>query len=126
MKIDHYALASNSEEESNRFFIDLLGLKKTRSFIVSVDLMKKFFGKEKEQKIVRYENENLSFEVFITEDNSKSNDIFSHICLVIDDRDNIVEQSLSMGYKTIKVPRKNSDGYYLFITDSFGNLYEIK
>jgi len=31
-----------------------------------------------------------------------------------------------MGYDLIKVPRKDSNGYYRFIKDGFRNLYEIK
>jgi len=31
-----------------------------------------------------------------------------------------------MGYDIVKVPRKDGVGYYLFIKDSFQNLYEIK
>lgn len=126
MRIEHFALASNSEDDSDIFFVNLLGLKKARSFNVSADLMEKFFGINKEQKLVRYENENVSVEVFITNDNSKSKDMFSHVCLVIKNRDELVKKSSSMGFTSIKVLRKDSDGYYLFIKDSFGNLYEIK
>lgn len=126
MKAEHIAVTSNSEAESDKFFIELLGLRKTRSFNVSADLIEQFFGVKKEQQIIRYENDDISFEIFITDDNSKSKDIFSHICLVVENRDEFVNKSLTMGYTTIKVPRKDSEGYYLFIKDLFGNLYEIK
>ncbi|MFX0072637.1 MAG: VOC family protein [Candidatus Hermodarchaeota archaeon] len=126
MKIEHIALASNSEYDSDKFFKDLLGLKKTRSFIVSADLMVQFFNVDKEQQIIRYENDTLSFEVFITNSDSKSKDIFSHVCLVVDNHETFVEKTRSLGFNVIKVPRKNREGYYLFIKDSFGNLYEIK
>ncbi len=126
MKAEHIAVASNSEAESDKFFIELLGLRKTRSFNVSADLIEQFFGVKKEQQIIRYENDDINFEIFITDDNSKSKDIFSHICLVVENRDEFVNKSLTMGYTTIKVPRKDSEGYYLFIKDLFGNLYEIK
>jgi hypothetical protein len=126
MKAEHFAVASNSEADSDKFFIGLLGLKKTRSFTVSEDLMEQFFEVKKEQKLIRYEKNELNFEVFITDDTTKSKDTFTHVCLVIEDRDNFVNKSLSMGYTTIKVIRKDGDGYYLFIKDSYGNLYEIK
>ncbi len=126
MKVEHIAVASNSEGDSDKFFINLLGLRKARSFNVSADLMEQFFGVKKEQQLIRYENDDLSFEIFITDDNSKTKDLFTHICLVVEDRDKFVEKSLSMGYTTIKVPRKGGDGYYLFIKDSYENLYEIK
>ena len=126
MKAEHIAVASNSEVDSDKFFISLLGLKKTRSFNVSADLMEQFFNIKKEQKLIRYQNNEISFEIFITDDLSKSKDVFTHICLVVEDRDELINNSLSMGYTTIKVPRKDGSGYYLFIKDSYGNLYEIK
>lgn len=126
MKVEHIAVASNSEVDSDKFFINLLGLRKARSFNVSADLMEQFFGLKKEQQLIRYENDDLNFEIFITDDNSKSKDIFTHVCLLVEDRDEFVKKSLSMGYTTIKVPRKDGDGYYLFIKDLYENLYEIK
>ena len=124
--LEHIAIAANYEENSDDFFIKLLGLQKTRSFTVSPDLMEKFFGVSKEQKIIRYEKGSLSFEVFITNDDSKAQDTFSHSCLLIENRDEFVNKANSMGYDIIKVPRTNGIGYYLFIKDSFHNLYEIK
>jgi len=125
-KIEHIAIASNTEEDSDKFFTGLLGLIKTRSFEVAADLMEKFFGVNKVQKIIRYERRSLSFEVFITNDNSKATDIFSHVCILIKERDIFVNKVSSMGFPVIKVPRRDSNGYYLFIKDAFENLYEIK
>ncbi len=124
--IEHIAVAANSETDSDKFFIGLLGLKKTRSFTVSPDLMEKFFGLKKEQRIVRYGNNNLDFEVFITNDSSRARDIFTHSCLIIENRDELVDRAFSMGFELVKVPRNDNDGYYLFIKDSYQNLYEIK
>jgi catechol 2,3-dioxygenase-like lactoylglutathione lyase family enzyme len=126
MKIEHIAVASNSIEDSDRFFTELLGLKKIKTFSVSAELMEKFFRLNKEYIFVRYQNDNLGVEVIITNDNSKSIDIFTHSCLTVDNRDEFVNISSSMGYTTIKVPRKESEGYYLFVKDSFGNLFEVK
>ena len=125
-EIEHVAIASNTEEDSDRFFIELLGLIKTRSFEVSADLMEKFFGVNKIQKIVRYEKDSVSFEVFITDDENKAKDIFSHVCILIKDRDIFVNKASSMGFSIIKVPRTDGNGYYLFIKDAYQNLYEIK
>jgi len=126
MKIEHVAVGYNSEKESDKFFINLLGLKKTRSKLVSADLMEKFFGVKKEHIFVIYENEDSNFEVFITNDKSKANDVFTHSCLLIENRNEFVNKASSMGFDVVKVPRKDSNGYYLFIKDSFHNLYEIK
>ena len=126
MKIEHIAVGYNSEEEADRFFIDLLGLKKIRSKSVPEDLMKKFFSVKKESKFVLYGNQDSNFEVFITNDNRRAQDVFTHSCLLIENRDEFVDKTSSMGYDLVKVPRKNSNSYYLFIKDGFQNLYEIK
>jgi len=126
LKIEHLAVSSNSEEDSDNFFIKLLGLKKLRSFVVSSDLMEQFFKVKKDHKVIRYGNEELSVEVFITDDKSKVIDKFTHICLVIEDRAKLIDMARQMNYELIKVPRKDSDVFYLFLKDKFGNLYEIK
>ena len=99
---------------------------KVRNFFVSSDLMNQFFEVMKEQKIIRYESQKISAEVFITDDKSTSKDIFTHICLTVDNRDEFVNKANKMGYKVNKVPRKDKDSYYLFVKDNYGNLYEIK
>jgi len=126
MKLIHFAVASNSEEESNKFFTKLLNLKETRDFSVPANLIEKFFEVKKEKRIIRYESENIVAEVFITEDQSKRKDTFTHICLEVENRDKMVKEARELGFKVIKIPRENGEGYYLFIRDSFGNIYEIK
>jgi len=126
LKIEHLAVSSNSEEDSDNFFIKLLGLKKMRSFVVSSDLMEQFFKVTKEHKVIRYGNEEVSIEVFITDDKSKVIDKFTHMCLLIEDRAKLIDTARQMNYEVIKVPRKDSDVFYLFLKDKFGNLYEIK
>ncbi|MFX0140490.1 MAG: VOC family protein [Candidatus Hodarchaeota archaeon] len=126
MKIEHIAVGYNSEKESDKFFIDLLGLKKIRLKSIPPELRDKAFGMKREYTFVVYGNEDLSFEVFITNDNSKARDAFTHSCLLIENRDEFVNKASSMGFDVAKVPRKESEGYYLFIRDSYRNLYEIK
>ncbi|MFW9879595.1 MAG: VOC family protein [Candidatus Thorarchaeota archaeon] len=126
MDIEHIAVGYNSEEEANKFFVDLLGLKKIRSKSVSKDLMMKFFSVKRETKFVLYGNQDSIFEVFITNDNSRAQDVFTHSCLLIEKRDEFLSRASSMGYDLVKVPRNDNNGYYLFIKDGFRNLYEIK
>ncbi|MFX1344665.1 MAG: VOC family protein [Promethearchaeota archaeon] len=126
MEIEHIGIGYNSEEEADKFFIVLLGLKKIRSKFVSENLMKKFFDAKRDCKYVIYGNKDSNFEVFITNDNSRAKDVYTHSCLLIEHRDDFVDKASSMGYDLVKVPRKDSDAYYLFIRDSFRNLYEIK
>ena len=126
MKIEHIAVSSNSEEKADEFFINLLELKKERDFVVPKDLMERFFNVKKEQRVIRYENEVLSVEAFITDDKTQALDRFTHTCLVIEDRIRLIEKAKKLNFEVIQVPRKNSDGFYLFLKDSYGNLFEIK
>ena len=126
MEIEHIAVGSNSEEDADKFFVGLLGLKKIRSKSVSADLMKNFFEINKEHDFIQYGNSDLNFEIFITKDNSKAHDIFTHTCISIDNRDELIERAASMGFDFIKIPRSVGNGYYLFVRDLFQNLYEIK
>ncbi|MHA2288285.1 MAG: VOC family protein [Promethearchaeota archaeon] len=126
MKIEHFAVSSNSEGDSDKFFIDLLDMRRERDFVVSEDLMEQFFGIRREQKIVRYSNDEVSVETFIIDDKRASLDKFTHICLLVKDRESIIEKARELKIEVIKVPRKNMEGYYLFLKDSFDNLYEIK
>ncbi len=126
LKIEHIAVSSNSEEEADEFFSDLLELKKERDFVVSEDLMEKFFNIKKAQRIIRYENEDLSVEAFITDDKNQSLDRFTHTCLIVEDRIRLIERAKKLNFEVIQVPRKKSDGFYLFLKDSYGNLFEIK
>ena len=51
MNIEHFAIASNSEGDSDTFFMNLLGLKKERTFEVSEELMEKFLVSRKNNKL---------------------------------------------------------------------------
>ena len=125
LHLEHIAVASNSEKNSDKFFISLLGMKKTREFDISSELMNKIFGISKETHAIRYESYHLNVEVFIINDNSKAKDIYTHNCLLVKDPDKFVSQADSMEFPIKKIPRKKT-GYYYFTNDLFGNLYEIK
>ena len=126
MKIEHIAVSSNSEEDADEFFINLLELKKERDFVVPEDLMEQFFNVKKAQRIIRYENEDLSIEAFITDDKNQARDRFTHTCLIVEDRIRLIERAKNLNFEVIQVPRKNNEGFYLFLKDSYGNLFEIK
>jgi len=126
LKIEHIAVSSNSEERADEFFINLLELKKVRSFVVSDDLMEQFFKIKREQKIIRYENEEFRVEAFITDDNNQTHDRFTHTCIVVEDRIGLIKRAKKLNIEVIRVPRKDSENFYLFIKDSYGNLFEIK
>jgi len=127
MKILHHGLTFRSKEESDKFFIDFLGLEIKHSFTGEKWLMKECFGVDKDIEIIHYRNEEALLEVFINDNVSEKKDKIVHICIEVDDRDSLVDKAAAIGIESIVIPRKDSEkGYYLFIRDSSNNLYEIK
>jgi len=126
MKFEHAAVNSNSVENSDKFFSQLLGMNKVRDFVVKKELINKFFGIDEDMRFLRFEKDDFSIEVIIRTDNSRAKDIYTHLCLVINDRENLIQKAKQLGFKTIKVPRTDKGDFYLFIKDDYGNIYEIK
>ncbi|KKM01313.1 hypothetical protein LCGC14_1795710, partial [marine sediment metagenome] len=76
-------------------------MKKISAKVVSADLINKFFGVNRDQKIIRYRSGNLDFEVFITGTTEKSQDKFTHTCIFIENRDIFVKRAKDLGFKTV-------------------------
>jgi catechol 2,3-dioxygenase-like lactoylglutathione lyase family enzyme len=126
MKLEHIAVAAHSEEQADAFFVALLGLNRTRTSSVPADMMRDLFGVERETPMLRYAGEGLDVEVFVTGDDRKALDTFTHCCLVVDDRERFCRQAQSRGLSVIRVPKKSGDGSVVFVNDFYGNRYEIK
>jgi catechol 2,3-dioxygenase-like lactoylglutathione lyase family enzyme len=126
MKLDHVAVAANSEEQANRFFVELLGLTRTRTASVPAEMMRDLFGIERETPMLRYGSEGIDVEVFVTGDESRALDTYTHCCLVVDDREAFCQRARSMGLGVIRVLKKSGGGEVVFVSDFFGNRYEIK
>ena len=126
MKFEHAAVNSNSKENSEKFFSKLLGMELVRDFVVKRELISKFFGIDKDMQFLRYEKDDFAIEVIIRTDDSRAKDIYTHICLVINDREALIQEAHKLDFETIKVLRDDNSGFYLFIKDDYGNIYEIK
>ena len=125
MKLEHIALSAHTEAEADKFFIELPGMERKRSFTVAKELMEKFFGISQESQFLRYTNGNLDIEVMLSEDGVLAQDKFTHTCLLVEDIEELFTRAQQLGLTTNKVPRKET-GFYYFLRDYYGNLYEIK
>ncbi|TFF90286.1 MAG: VOC family protein [Promethearchaeota archaeon] len=125
-KLNHIALISHSEAESDKFYVDLLGLEKKYTFNVNSKLMNSIFGINKEMKVVRYGNDNYDLEIFITEDLKVDENSISHIGITVEDKEEFLKKSQSLGFRVNKILKKDEDTYYLFVRDASGNYFEIK
>lgn len=125
MLFDHYAVFSASEEESDRFYIELLGMEKKYKFKVTSDLIYKIFGLKEEFEVIRYGKNGLDIEVFIT-DKMENKDKIGHLGIRMGNRDVIFNKAKKMGYSVTKIEKSDGKSYNLFIKDSSGNYFEIK
>ena len=124
MRLNHVALANGSEQKSDRFYLDLLGLKKSNAKKIPADLSLKIFGVNRELTAFDYYNDYVKFEVFICPECHRSPKELGHLCLEVDSRVETADRAKSLGLRVIKAPK--GDNYVLFIRDGDGNLFEIK
>jgi catechol 2,3-dioxygenase-like lactoylglutathione lyase family enzyme len=124
MFLRHIALTCNSEENADKFYRDLLGLKKTETKTLPADLSEAIFNLDVQMKIINYLDENVHFEIFITGRIDKSATQIAHSCLEVDNRTGFIEKCAKMGVDISQIPK--ADATLTFIRDYDGNLFEIK
>jgi catechol 2,3-dioxygenase-like lactoylglutathione lyase family enzyme len=124
MKLHHIALVSSSEEKSDWFYRDVLGLEKKSARQIPADLMTQIFNIDKEARLINYSGSNgLLFEIFVTP--VRENVPVSHACLIVDDREAFLENCQQMDVPVHRIPR--GDGTFIvFVNDGDDNLFEIK
>ena len=125
MRIGHVALVSGSEEKANRFYRDALGLKQIRSTVISAGLSKSLFGIDQEFRAIDFGNEEMKFEVFIADYGGiASSGKLDHICLEVQNREDLLKRWEGMGFEILRVPK--GDSLVIFLKDEDHNLFEIK
>ena len=122
--LSHVALSCRSEENSDRFYKDLLGLKKMRTFVLAADLAKSLFGLDGECTVVDYKNDDAHFEIFLVGDTVPIGG-FNHVCISVDNREDLIKMCTEGGFEFTKLP-KGRDDIFLFIKDLDGNIFEVK
>ena len=66
MHLKHVALAYGSEQHSDRFFKQLLGLDKDKPKTLAISLASAIFNIDTELMMINYRGENIHFEIFVT------------------------------------------------------------
>ena len=125
MKFDHYAITSSSEGESDKFYVDLLGMEKKYKFHVPADLSYKILGLKEEFEVIRYGKDGVDVEIFITK-KLKTVDKIKHLGLIVENREKIIDKATELGYNFNKIKKSNGKSYNIFIKDNSGNYFEIK
>lgn len=124
MFLNHIALLCSSEENSDRFYQGVLGLKKMQSKVVAADLSEKIFKLKRSYPLVNYANDHLKFEIFISEQKDIEDRRISHVCLDIGNMDIFLAKCREMNVEINRITKGES--LYIFIKDYDGNLFEIK
>ena len=71
-----------------------------------------------------YSRNKTKIEIFIIENVQVMRSHIPHLCIELEDRDDLIMKCMQKKAEVIKIPKE--DSYYLFIRDFDGNLYEIK
>ena len=124
MKLHHAALICNSEEKADRFYGEIVGLKKIKTSMLDQTLTEQIFGKSMECRIILYGNDHFSIEVFIAKKPPTRDDAFEHVCLETAQREAFLTKCESRGLPVKRIPK--GDKILAFVEDYDGNLFEVK
>ncbi|MCF8299399.1 MAG: VOC family protein [Saprospiraceae bacterium] len=122
MKLEHIALSISEVKEIKNFYVDILGMKEQKNFILKAELGQKIFNINKDTSVFFLQKDDLFFEVFLNEEKPSTG--FNHICFSVKDREGLIEKSETQNYECIRIERDFSD--LIFIKDKSGNIFEIK
>jgi catechol 2,3-dioxygenase-like lactoylglutathione lyase family enzyme len=124
MILRHVALTCSSEKKSDRFYKNLLGLKKSEPKTLSSSLSKAIFNVDSELLMINYLGGSVHFEIFITGSSSGSNRQIEHVCLEVDDLHGFLKRCDALEVEVSLIHK--GDRILTFIKDTDGNLFEIK
>ncbi|MFZ0455533.1 MAG: VOC family protein [Ignavibacteriaceae bacterium] len=124
MKFVHTGLGAASEDNADRFFVNILGLKKSVPKFLNKEMTLAIFGISEELLIINYKNEDIHYEILIYEKFKVPDKQITHSCLQVNDLRNIVDNCRKAGLKVAEVPK--GTGVVTFISDFDGNLFEMK
>ena len=124
MILRHVALTCSSEENSDRFYKDLLGLERLEPKILPSSLSRAIFNIDNELRMINYTGKAVHFEIFIAKDSKRSANPIAHVAIEIDDQEAFLKKCAEVDVNVSQIPR--GDRTLIFIRDFDGNLFEIK
>ena len=124
MILQHMALTCSSEKKSDKFYKNLLGLRKLEPKTLPSTLSQAIFKVDSELKVINYMDEYVHFEIFITFPYSNNISQIGHVCLAVKNLEAFLGRCRSMDVEIVQVPK--GDALITFVRDYDGNLFEIK
>jgi catechol 2,3-dioxygenase-like lactoylglutathione lyase family enzyme len=120
----HIGLVCSSEENSDKFYQELLGLEKLEPRTAPRELANSIFNVDIELKMLNYTGAGVHFEIFIDGRRTYDNTRIEHVCIEVKDLADFLGRCRSLGIEQFQVPR--GDWFLTFVRDADGNLFEIK
>jgi catechol 2,3-dioxygenase-like lactoylglutathione lyase family enzyme len=117
-------LTCSSDENSDKFYEDLLGLEKSEPKTLPASLSKSIFNVNSELVMINYQDEHTHFEIFITGPNQGNSRKIEHTCLEVNNMEAFLEKCRSLNVDVARIPK--GEKTLIFIKDFDGNLFEIK
>ncbi len=129
MILNHIALVCSSEKNSDKFYQEILELRKLESKTVPAELSKKIFGSEHAYQLIKYGNKDIVFEIFIAVEQDRaairpSQIRIEHTCIEVDAIDAFLRKCAAGAVEIRRIPK--DEGQLVFVKDFDGNLFEIK
>ncbi|GAX61930.1 lactoylglutathione lyase and related lyases [Candidatus Scalindua japonica] len=123
MELNHVGIINKNEEQALKFYVDFLGLKKTREILLPSELSQQLFSVDKEIKVLVVEGEGIKIEVFVS-DFQPENPNFTHFAIMVDSLSNLTGKAKQFDANVIIGKYKDKTVY--FLKDFSGNLIEVK
>jgi catechol 2,3-dioxygenase-like lactoylglutathione lyase family enzyme len=124
MNLRHVALVYSTEQNADRFLINVLELKKSNPKKLSRELAQAIFNLDRELGMINYTNDSLQVEVFIDDTHLGKTRPVEHVCFEVDDLQAFLERCRREDVPVSRIPR--GDYFLIFVRDADNNLFEIK
>ncbi len=121
--LKHIGISVNEKNEIEKFYKEILNFEIDYDFVIESHIAKQIFNIEKAIPVFVIKNKDLVLEVFVVNEKIKST--FNHICLELENRDEIIKKVKKDNYFCDKIKSKNKGETY-FVKDKSGNLFELK
>ena len=122
MKLNHIAFSIKEQTEVVNFYQNVLEMEMINNFTLTKSLSSKIFGKEHTPSVFLLKKDELYFEIFVSKETQIQN--YNHICIKIENREELFEKAKKNRYKCYRKKRDKPD--LMFIYDKSGNVFEIK
>ncbi len=122
MQWNHVGLNIGHREEIENFYREILGFKLLRTFPITGELSRQIFQIAEGTQATLMNRGDVTVELFLCTENRLGG--YAHLCIDVENREEIVRKCLLKGYPVFR--KKRDKGDLIFIRDLSGNIFELK